>query len=98
MEKLIKVLKSLPKEFLLVVIHELMKDETLSFTELAEVHNQYLKDLKEKQNDKYYELLKRTTHIAFDFKKNRDKNIKDTLHWLLDKGQINATHEQIDKM
>lgn len=30
-------------------------------------------------------------------KKDRDKNMKDIMHYLLDKGRINTTHEDIDK-
>jgi hypothetical protein len=30
-------------------------------------------------------------------KKDRDKNLKDIMHYLLDKGRINTTHEDIDK-
>lgn len=97
MEELIKTLKSIPKEYLLLIILELMKDDKLSFTDIAMVHNDYLKELKEGQRDQYWELFKRATHIAYDWKKNRDKNIKDMMHWLLDQGQLNTTHEEIDK-
>lgn len=97
MEELIKTLKSIPKDYLLLIILELMKDDKLSFTDIAMVHNDYLKELKEGQRDQYCELLKRATHIAYDWKKNREKNIKDMMHWLLDQGQLNTTHEDIDK-
>lgn len=30
-------------------------------------------------------------------KKDRDKNLKSIMHYLLDKGRINTTHEDIDK-
>lgn len=96
MEELIKTLKSIPKEYLLIIILELMKEDLLSFTDIAMAHNDYLKELKEGQRDQYWELFKRATHVAYDWKKNRDKNIKDMMHWLLDQGQLNTTHEEID--
>lgn len=97
MEGLFKTLKSIPKEYLKYIILELMKEDKLSFSEIAEVHNAYLKELKDGQNERYWELFKRATHIAYDYKKNRDNNIKEMLHWLLDQGQLNTTHEEIDK-
>ena len=96
-DEYLNMLKKLPKGYILIIIHELMKEDKISFSEIAEVHNNYLKELKEGQRDQYWELFKRATHIAYDWKKNRDKNIKDMMHWLLDQGQLNTTHEEIDK-
>ena len=96
-EELIEKLKVLPKDYLLMIVHELMKDEKLSFTELAEIHNRYLQYLKEEQNERFNGLLSKFMDIAYDKKKNRDLNIANAMHWLLDQGQINSTHERIDQ-
>lgn len=95
-EDILKYLKE-HKLMAMILVQDLIRQEVLSFSEIAEIHNRYLQQLKEGQRDQYWELFKRATNIYFDWKYNRDKNIKDMMHWLLDQGQLNTTHEEIDK-
>lgn len=97
MEELIDALKSLNKDVLLFVIHELMKDGKLSFTELAQIHNDYLEELRDKQNERYSDLKTEIIKMWADHKKNMNENLKKIMHGLVDKGEVNFTHERIDK-
>lgn len=96
-EELIKTLKAIPKELLLLIIHDLMKDEKLSFADLAKVHNDYLEELRTKQNQEYNNLQTKVLEMWCDTKKNYDKNLKGIMHYLVDLGQVNLNHERIDK-
>lgn len=97
MGELINALKSLNKDVLLIVIHELMKDGKLSFTELAQIHNDYLEELRDKQNERYSDLKTEIIKMWADHKKNMNDNLKKIMHDLVDKGEVNFTHERIDK-
>lgn len=97
-EEIINVLKSIPKEFLLVIIHDLMKDDKLSFVDLAKVHNDYLEELRTKQNREYDNLRVKVISLWCEKKKKyRNDRLKEIMHYLLDLGQLNTTHEEIDK-
>lgn len=97
MEELIKTLKSIPKEYLLIIIHDLMKDDKLSFADLAKVHNDYIEELRTKQNEEYNNLQDKVIAMWIDTKRNYNKNLKGIMHYLVDLGQVNLTHEKIDK-
>lgn len=97
MEELFKTLKSIPKEYLLLIIHELMKDDKLSFADLAKVHNDYLEELRTKQNREYDNLRVKVISLWCEKKKYRNDRLKEIMHYLLDLGEVNTTHEEIDK-
>ena len=97
MEELLKLLKTLPKEYLQVIILELMKEHKISYEDITKTYVQYLDMLRKGQSEAYMELQSKVVTMWSGNKKDRDKNLKDIMHYLLDKGRINTTHEAIDK-
>ncbi len=97
MEEILKALKTLPKEYLQVIILELMKDQKISYEDITQAYVEYLNMLRKGQSEAYLELQSKVVTMWCGTKKDRDKNLKDIMHYLLDKGRINTTHEAIDK-
>ena len=97
MEEILKLLKTLPKEYLQVIILELMKDQKISYEDITQAYVEYLDMLRKGQSEAYMELQSKVVTMWYAYKKDRDKNLKDIMHYLLDKGRINTTHEEIDK-
>ena len=97
MREILKALKTLPKEYLQVVILELMKDQKISYEDITQAYIEYLNMLRKGQSEAYLELQSKVVTMWSGTKKDRDKNLKDIMHYLLDKGRINTTHEDIDK-
>ena len=96
MEEILKLLKTLPKEYLHVIILELMKDQKISYEDITQAYVEYLDMLRKGQSEAYLELQSKIVTMWCGTKKDRDKNLKDIMHYLLDKGRINTTHEMID--
>lgn len=96
MEEIIKALKALPKEYIQVIILELMKDQKISYEDITQAYVEYLDMLRKGQSEAYLELQSKVVTMWSGKKKDRDKNLKDIMHYLLDKGRINTTHEMID--
>jgi hypothetical protein len=97
MGEILKALKALPKEYLQVIILELMKDQKISYEDITQSYVEYLDMLRKGQSEAYLELQSKVVTMWSGTKKDRDKNLKDIMHYLLDKGRINTTHEDIDK-
>ena len=96
MEELIKALKTLPKEFIAAIILELMISEKVSYEDITKVYVDYLDMLRKSQSEAYFELQSKVVAMWSGKKKDQDKNLKDIMHYLLDKGRINTIHEKID--
>ena len=96
MEEILKLLKTLPKEYLQVIILELMKDQKISYEDITQAYVEYLDMLRKGQSEAYLELQSKIVTIWCGTKKDREKNLKGIMHYLLDKGRINTTHEMID--
>jgi hypothetical protein len=97
MEEILKALKKLPKEYLQVIILELMKDQKISYEDITQAYVEYLDMLRKGQSEAYFELQSKVVTMWYGTKKDRDKKLKDIMHYLLDKGRINTTHEDINK-
>ena len=97
MEEILKLLKTLPKEYLQVIILELMKDQKISYEDITQAYVEYLDMLRKGQSEAYMELQSKVVTMWHAYKKDRGKNLKGIMHYLLDKGRINTTHEEIDK-
>lgn len=96
MEDLLKLLKTLPKEYIQVIILELMKDQKISYEDITHAYVEYLNMLRKGQSEAYFELQSKVVAMWSGKKKDQDKALKDIMHYLLDKGRINTTHEKID--
>ena len=97
MGEIVKALKTLPNEYLQVIILELMKDQKISYEDITQAYVEYLDVLRKGQSEAYMELQSKVVTMWSGTKKDRDKNLKDIMHYLLDKGRISTTHEDIDK-
>lgn len=97
MEEIVKVLKSLPKEFITAIILELMISECVSYEDITKVYVEYLDMLRKGQSETYQELQYKVVDMWSGAKKDRNRKLNDIMHYLLDKGRINTTHEKIDK-
>lgn len=97
MEVILETLKKLPKEYLQVIILELMKDQKISYEDITQAYIEYLNMLRKGQSEAYMELQSKVVTMWSGKKKDRDQNLKDIMHYLLGKGRINTTHEAIDK-
>ncbi len=97
MEEIIKVLKGLPKEYLSFIILELMISEKVSYEDITKAYVEYLDILRKGQSEAYQELQYKVVDMWSGAKKDRDMKLNDIMHYLLDKGRINTTHEKIDK-
>lgn len=97
MNELLKTLKSLPKEFIAAIILDLMISECVSYEDITKVYVDYLDTLRKGQSEAYLELQSKVVAMWSGKKKDQDKALKDIMHYLLDKGRINTTHEKIDK-
>lgn len=74
-----------------------MKDQKISYEDITKSYVEYLDMLRKGQSEAYRELQNKVMNMWYGKKKDRDKNLKDIMHYLLDKGRINTTHEDIDK-
>lgn len=97
MGEILKALKSLPKEYLQVIILELMKDQKISYEDITMAYVEYLDMLRKGQSEKFLTLQSKIVSMWTGNIKDRRDKLKDAMHWLLDNGSINTTHEDIDK-
>ena len=97
MEEILKLLKTLPKEYLQVIILELMKGQKISYEDITQAYVEYLDMLRKGTSEKFLTLQSKIVSMWAGNVKNRKGKMKDAMHWLLDNGSINTTHEAIDK-
>ena len=97
MEEILKLLKNLPKEYLQVIILELMKDQKISYEDITQSYVEYLDMLRKCKSEKFLTLQSKIVSMYTGNVKDRKDKLKDAMHWLLDNGSINTTHEDIDK-
>lgn len=97
MDNIIEYLKSLPKQILLLIVYNLMRDGKITYHEMMDLHIKHLEELEKGMSDNYFKLQGEIVSLWNDSKKNRDKNLKDIMHRLVDEGRLNMNHEQINK-
>ena len=97
MEEILKALKALPKEYIQVIILELMKDQKISYEDITKSYVEYLNMLRKGTSEKFLTLQSKIVSMYTCNVKDRKDKLKDAMHWLLDNGSINTTHEDIDK-
>lgn len=97
MEKILEALKTLPKEYLQVIILELMKDQKISYEDITKSYVEYIDMLRKGTSEKFLTLQSKIVSMWAGNIKDRKDKLKDAMHWLLDNGSINTTHEDIDK-
>ena len=95
-EKLISELSKLQKVEIQCVILELMKTDKINYQDITEAYIFWLEYAKKEAVKKGDELKNHIIDMWFSNEQDIKINLKKTMHWLLDEGWINATHEQID--
>ena len=96
MEQLLEILKQQPKEILQWIVFKLMASGKLSFAEIAELHVQYLEQLKKGETEQLMKLRGQVISMWCDNKKNIGKNLISLMQEARDNGWANITQEQID--
>lgn len=96
MEQLLEILKQQPKEILQWIVFKLMASGKLSFAEIAELHVQYLEQLKKGETEKLMKLRGQVISMWCDNKKNIGKNLISLMQEARDNGWANISQEQID--
>lgn len=97
MEQLLELLKQQPKEILQWIVLELMKDNKLSFTDIAETHVKYLEMLKKGQSEELMHLRSKVIGLWSGTKKDLPKSLVALITEGMNEGWVNISQEQIDK-
>ena len=96
MEQFLELLKNQPKEVIQWLVLELMRSDKLSFAEIAELHVQYLEQLKKGETEELMKLRGKLISIWCDTKKNIGKNLVELMQEAKDNGWANINQECID--
>lgn len=96
MEELINVLKKQPKEILQYIVFELMVSEVLSFTDVAEMHNEYLQTLRRQESKELSHLRSQVLSLWCGTKKDLGKALTALIQEGRDKGWANISQEAIN--
>ena len=97
MEQILELLKSQPKPILQWIVLELMKEDKLSFAEIAELHVKYLEMLKKGETEKLMNLRTKVIELWCGTKKDLPKSLVALITEGMNNGWVNITQEQIDK-
>ncbi len=97
MEQLLEILKKQPKEVLQWIVLELMKEDKLSFTGIAELHVKYLEMLKKGETKELMRLRSGVISLWCGTKKDLPKSLVALITEGMKEGWVNITQEQIDK-
>lgn len=74
-----------------------MIDGKIEYHDLTEMYIKHLEALRKGQSEHYDKLKSMIIMMHCDDQKNHTKNIGDIMHYLLDCGEVNTTHETLDK-
>ena len=96
MDELYKQLSQLPKEYLEYFILKLMKDDKISFGDIATIHTQYLEELRKGQTEELMKLRGKIVSLWCDTKKNLGNNLVALMQEGKDNGWVNIDQEKID--
>ena len=97
MDAIVEYLKSLPKDFLLSIVYQLMVDGNLPYHELMDLHIQNIERMRRVESEAYFRLQAKVVNMWADHKKNLQKNLKEAIQLLKDEGRVNITQDIIDK-
>ena len=95
-EQIYEQISSLPKEYLEYFILKLMKDEKISFSDIAVLHTQYVEGLKKGETEKLMMLRSKVIDLWCGKKKEMPSNLVALIQEGKDNGWVNITQEQID--
>ena len=96
MDELYNQLSQLPKEYLEYFILKLMKDDKISFSNIAELHTQYLTMLKKGETLELMDLRSKVIDLWCGTKKELPSKLVTLVQEGKDNGWINIDQEKID--
>jgi hypothetical protein len=96
MEQILELLKGQPKEVLQWIVLELMRDDKLSFADIAQLHVKYLEMLRQGQTEKLMHLRGQVIDLWCGSKKDLPSKLVTLIQEGKDNGWVNITQEQID--
>jgi hypothetical protein len=96
MKGLLDLLKQQPKEILLWIVLELMKDGTLSFTDIAETHVKYLEMFRKGDTEKLMHIRSKVIALWTGTKKDLPKSLVSIIQEGKDQGWVNISQEEIN--
>lgn len=96
MNEFYKHLVSLPKEILEIYILELMKDEKVSFADIANLHVKYIEELKKGNEKELMQLRGKVIGLWCGTKKEVPSKLVAMMQEAKDNGWANISQEQID--
>lgn len=96
MEQILELLKGQPKEVLQWIVLKLMKEEKLSFVDIAEMHVKYLEMLRQGQTEKLIHLRSQVIDLWCGTKKDLPTKLIALIQEGKDNGWVNITQKQID--
>lgn len=96
MKEILELLKQQRKEVLQWLVLELMRADKLSFAEVAELHVQYLEQLRKGESKALMKLRSQVISLWCDTKKNIGKNLVSLMQEAKDAGWANINQECID--
>jgi hypothetical protein len=77
------------------LVLKLMINDKLTYQDITECYVGWLSHIKEKISDDYQMLKGKVIDIWVE-PKNRFKKLRDAMHYLIDKGQLNLLHEDVN--
>lgn len=96
MNELLELLMHQPKEILHWLILELMKENVISFTDIADAHNKYLQMLQKQEMEELIKLRGKVIELWCGTKKELPKSLVNLIQEGKNNGWININQEQID--
>jgi len=96
LEELYKKLKSLDKVEIQYLVLKLMQEDILKYQDITEIYVEWLKYKEKSIRKDRQDLQNHVLDIWLGKKQDIRKNLKKTMHYLIDGGWINYTHEKVD--
>ena len=94
---MLELLKGQPKEVLQWIILELMREDKLSFADIAQLHVKHLEMLRKGQTEKMMHLRSQVIGLWCGTKKELPKSLVALITEGMKEGWVNITQEQINK-
>ena len=96
MDTIYDILYKAPKEYLEILILDLMRAGKISFTDLANLHVEYLESLKKGETEQLMDLRSKVIDLWCGTKKELPSKLVTLVQEGMDNGWINIDQEKID--
>lgn len=96
LKELYDALSKCSREEITLLIMKLMVKNKVGYQDITTAYTKWLEYLKENVSEDYEQLKGHVITMFCEGEKNMTKNLKDTMHHLLDKGRINIKREEIN--